>query len=134
MEEQERGNGRGKAEGSRRTQFRPGQSGNPTGQPKAATEAPSGSTGPVDMLAELEGILTRPKAQDETELQRNLRKVYETDFPGFMRLRDREADRRQKAGAEGKLDPMSGERDEGTENALAVLEEEMKNWRKEGEQ
>jgi hypothetical protein len=120
MDEPARGDGRGKAEGSRQTQFQPGRSGNPSGLPKANTDPPSVSPGSVDMLAELDGILTRPKAEDRTELQRNLRKVYETDFPGFMRLRDREADRRQKAGAEGKPDPTSGERDEGTENAMAV--------------
>jgi hypothetical protein len=82
---------------------------------------PSGSTGSVDMLAELEGILTRPKAEDATDLQRRLRKLYEEDFPGYMRLLDREKDRRQKAGAEGRGGTEAEAQDEGTENARAAL-------------
>jgi hypothetical protein len=84
-------------------------------------EPPSGSTGSVDMLAELEVILTRPKAEDRTDLQRRLRKMYEEDFSGFMRLLDREKDRRQKAGAEDKGGVTPESQDEGSENAQAAL-------------
>jgi hypothetical protein len=126
MDEQTKGNGRGKAEGSRQTQFKPGQSGNPSGLSKGITDPPSGSQRPVDMLAEYDGILERPKAEDATDLQRRLRRMYEDDFSGFMRIRDREADRRQKNGAESKPDAASDVQDEGSAKALAVLVEFMK--------
>ena len=125
MDEQTKGSGRGKSEGSRQTQFKPGQSGNPSGLPKGITDPPSGSQGPVDMLAEYDGILERPKSEDVTDLQRRLRRMYEEDFSGFMRIRDREADRRQKALADVKPDAPDV-RDEGSANALAVLVDFMK--------
>jgi hypothetical protein len=84
-------------------------------------EPPSGSAGPVDMLAEMTAILERAGSEDKTELQRNLRSMWKQDPAGFIRLLDREKDRRQKAGAEGKGGAEPEVRDEGTENAQAAL-------------
>jgi hypothetical protein len=40
--------------------------------------------GPVDILAEMEAILSRPKADDRTDLQKKLRRQYDQTFDEFM--------------------------------------------------
>jgi hypothetical protein len=106
--------GRGRGEGSRRTQWAPGQSGNPGGRPKDPVVA----SGPVDVLAEMEAILTRPRSQDVTDFQRKLRRLYEEDFKEFMRQLTLW---RQRKAEEAKAD-AAPEVDQGTEASLAVLE------------
>lgn len=97
---------------------------------EARWRAPDGSEavseGPVDVLAEMEALLSRPKSQDRTGFQRRLRKQYEEDFDAYM---DRLVRLKGKAGkGEGPAD-VPEERDEGTENALAVLDRVLKEIR-----
>jgi hypothetical protein len=109
--------------GQRKLPGRPFQAGderiNRAGRPKKQAQAVgTGPAGPVDVLAEMEAILTRPKSQDVTDFQKKLRRLYETDFKEFMRQL---TVWRQRKVEEAKADAAS-EVDLGTEQALAVLE------------
>src|SRR6516162_2531109 len=63
------------------------------------------SDGPVDVLAEMEALLSRPKGEDRTDIQRRLRQQYEGDFDGYMdrlvKLKGRPAGRGGDAPPEG---------------------------------
>ncbi len=97
-----------------------------------ADEEPASASGPLDLLAEMEALLQRPKSQDRGESQKGLRNWYETDLKGFMgHLAGLKREQMRAAGkGEGPEDEPE-ERDEGTENALAVLERVLKEIREE---
>ncbi len=84
--------------------------------------AAPGGEGPVDLLAEMEGVLSRGRSQDVTDLQRKLRKLYEGDFEKFM---DRLVKLRGKPGGKGQEE---GEGDEGTAAALGCAEAFLREW------
>ncbi len=85
--------------------FLKGESGNPGGVPKRVEEVVS--EGPVDLLAEMDAMLSRVSAGDRTDLQKKLRQEYNNDFAGFMdrlvRLRGKEAVTRGKSDAASDL-------------------------------
>jgi hypothetical protein len=75
----------GKSPGSRATQFGPGGVVLRREEEEAQVALLPDSSEPVDVAAEMDALLGRPKEQDRGDLQRQLRKWYERDFPGYMR-------------------------------------------------
>lgn len=100
--------------------FDPSEAGRRSGQARRSDPSVAPSDGPVDLLAEYQAILRRPASEDVTPFQKSLRKQYQGDFNGFM-------DRLVKL--TGKEGPRSAEvsgADEGTGQALAVLDRWLK--------
>ncbi len=108
------------SEGSRRTQFRKGQSGNPGGKPKQADDG----VAPPLLLRDMRRVYQTDASKDRTPAQRRLRKLLEDDFKSFTS---------QMAGLEKQWlatqaalpdVPKADEEevDEGTEAALALAE------------
>jgi hypothetical protein len=63
------------SERDERGRFPKGVSGNPGGKVKSPVVPEE-----VDVLVEMEGILTRPEKRDVTEFQKKLRGLYQDDF------------------------------------------------------
>lgn len=72
------GVGKGQAEGSKATQFRPGQSGNPGGKPKEDRDHVP------DLLKAMRWVTTRPESKDRTQLQKECRAWLKEDRSRFL--------------------------------------------------
>jgi hypothetical protein len=132
--EQQGGSGPEQRE-QRKAPGRPFQAGDPrinrAGRPRkdAEEQAEVVAAGTVDVLAEMEALLSRPSADDRTDFQRKLRRQYDQDFDGFM---DRLVRLKGKAGgkpAEGRCPECARRKeeaekpDEGTERVLALCDD-----------
>ena len=86
--------------------------------------------GPLDLLAEMEALPSRPRKEDRTTFQRKLRARYERDFDGYMdqlvRLRLKEPVKKA-GGCETPAEGSLGQ-DEGSERCLSLAEELLKGW------
>jgi hypothetical protein len=81
--------------------------------------------GPVDVLAEMEALLSRPKGEDRTDFQKKLRGQYEKDFDGYMdrlvRLRGRPAGKPAEGGACPKCAARKREEEEDDQGGADVM-------------
>jgi hypothetical protein len=73
----------------------------------------------------MEAILDRPREQDATDFRRRLRKHYEEDLVGYMRLLGQERDRAKARPGEQGSEAADVATDEGSDAALATLENFM---------
>jgi hypothetical protein len=83
---------------------------NRQGRPSTSAAPPADADGnPVDLLAEMEGVMKRPKAQDRPH-QKKFRDWHDGDFPGFVQqvIKLRDVVSREKAKAAKEVPPAAG--------------------------